>query len=73
MNREEFLDQVAQLHFNWTQEVADQVPTEAADEKPTGDTDYPEHHHDVSATPAQERDFDAALQQLIAEFQRGES
>lgn len=67
MTRNEILAEVARLHLEWTNRVAAEVPTNAADQKPTGRTDYPEHHHDISATPSQERTYLLALANLIGQ------
>lgn len=66
MTRDELLHQASELHYQWANRVAEQVPTNAADQKPSGDTDYPEHHMDVSAAPAQEQDYHEALMALLA-------
>jgi hypothetical protein len=66
VTRDETLAEVARLHLEWTNRVAQDVPTNSGDQKPTGRTDYPEHHQDISATPQQERDFHLALTALFA-------
>jgi hypothetical protein len=65
MTRDETLAELARLHLDWTNRVAADVPTDAADQKPTGRTDYPEHHQDISATPQQEQDYMAEVFALL--------
>jgi len=56
------------MHRDWSDAVAESVPTNSADQKPDGLTDYPEHHQDLSATPRQEADYHAALAELIRSY-----
>jgi len=74
VTRDEFLRQAAALHREWTARVADTVRARSADQRvglPAGTpTDYPEHHHDISAKPQLEADYHAALQALIRNYRR---
>lgn len=73
MSRAEFLRAASVLHAAWSDRIAEQVPTDASDQKPDGPTDYPEHHHDVSATAAQQDRYHAALARLLADYQASPS
>ena len=68
MTRTEFLADLARLHTEWSERVADDVPASIEDQAPSGDTDYPEHHHDVSATPEQEGEYLSAVAALIGRW-----
>lgn len=58
-SRRRLLDDAALTSLAWADTVAEQVPADPRDAHPgpDGETDYPEHHHLVSASPDLDRIF----------------
>jgi hypothetical protein len=73
MSRDTLLELAGVLHGIWTEQVADQVAVNPEDrhDNADGQSDYNEHHHDVSATAAQDGDYSDQLDKLIAAYQAG--
>jgi hypothetical protein len=69
MKRGELLRRADELHRQWTNAVAEQVPTDSSPRR--SKTDYNEHHHDVSATTSQRAAYESAVAALIREYQAG--
>jgi|SoiMetStandDraft_5_1073268.scaffolds.fasta_scaffold603465_1 hypothetical protein len=73
MNRQEYLDTAQKLHTEWNLRYADRIePAEGASDPhagPGGDSDFAEHHADVSAPPHYADLLDEKLQALTAQYQ----
>lgn len=79
--RDRLLEELGRLHDEWQSEMATQVAYQPETDKPhhpeTGETDYPLHYTDASATAEQEQVFQdkiaPILEQLAALGQQSQS
>jgi hypothetical protein len=68
----EMLAQAADLHYEWSDRYAEQVPVDPDGAEPNedGESDYNEHHHTVSAPPEIDDQLNAKLFALVEQRQR---
>jgi hypothetical protein len=72
VNRQEYLRRAAEIHTAWSARYADRIePATGASSphEPGGESDFAEHHHDVSAPPHFADLLDEQLQALTQEYQ----
>ena len=72
MIAEEMLAEAARLHAEHTDRVAERVPVDLRDSDPHNgrDSDYNEHHSDVSASPQVDDQLNRRLAALIERYQK---
>lgn len=72
MTREEYLRRASEIHARWSLRYADRIEPVLSESNPHGgpgaDSDFAEHHHDVSATSTYADLLDEELVALTQEY-----
>lgn len=73
MTRDEYLRRAGEIHARWSLRYADRIEPALSESNPhpghEDESDFAEHHHDVSATSAYADLLDEELDRLTEEYQ----
>lgn len=71
MTKDEYLRRAGQIHADWSLRYADRIEPELSESNPHGspdESDFAEHHHDVSAPSAYSDLLEEQLDALTREY-----
>lgn len=71
MTKDEYLRRAGQIHADWSARYADRIEPQLSESNPHGlpdESDFAEHHHDVSATSIYSDLLEEQLDALTREY-----